>query len=55
MIKVYVSSTFRDLREYREKVRDALSQLGFRGVAMEYYVAEGRRAIETCLAEGMSQ
>jgi GTPase SAR1 family protein len=51
MAKVYVSSTFRDLREYREKVRLALSQLGFDGVAMEYYVAEGRRPIEKCLAD----
>jgi hypothetical protein len=51
MVKVYISSTFRDLHEYREKVRLALSQLGYEGVAMEYYVAEGRRPVEKCLAD----
>lgn len=51
MTKVYVSSTYRDLLDYREKVRLALSQLGFEGVAMEYYVAEGRRPVEKCLAD----
>ena len=51
MVKVYVSSTYRDLLEFREKVRLALTQLGFDGVAMEYYVAEGRRPVEQCLED----
>jgi hypothetical protein len=51
MAKVYISSTFRDLREYRQKVRDALSELGYSGVAMESYVAESKRPVEKCLAD----
>ncbi|HEU4558069.1 MAG TPA: DUF4062 domain-containing protein, partial [Longimicrobium sp.] len=48
-MKVYVSSTYKDLKEYREKVREALLQLGIEGVAMEYYVAESRPPVEECL------
>jgi GTPase SAR1 family protein len=50
-LKVYVSSTYRDLKDYREKVREALLQLGYEGVAMEYYVAESRRPVEKCLED----
>jgi hypothetical protein len=39
MARVYVSSTYQDLREYRESVRLALQQLRQEDVAMETYVA----------------
>ena len=51
MAKVYVSSTFFDLREYREKATNVLRQMGHEDVAMEYFVAEDRRPLERSLAD----
>jgi GTPase SAR1 family protein len=51
MAKVYVSSTFIDLQEYREKVRTVLRRMGHEDVAMEYYVAEDQRPVERCLSD----
>jgi Domain of unknown function (DUF4062)/HEAT repeats/NACHT domain len=51
MAKVYVSSTFLDLREYREKVRTVLRRMGHEDVAMEYYVAEDQRPLDRCLSD----
>ncbi len=51
MARVYVSSTFADLRDYREAVRLAIRRLGHEDVAMEYYVAEDVRPVEKCLAD----
>lgn len=51
MAKVYLSSTFEDLRECREKVRLVLQQLRHVDVAMETYVAEPERPLEKCLAD----
>jgi HEAT repeat protein len=51
MARVYVSSTFEDLRECREKVRLILQQLGHTDVAMETYVAGPERPVEKCLAD----
>jgi hypothetical protein len=51
MAKVYVSSTFVDLEEYREKVEKVLRRMGHTDVAMEYYVAEDRRPVERCLQD----
>ena len=45
MARVYVSSTFADLRDYREAVRLAIRRLGHEDVAMEYYVAEDVRPV----------
>ena len=39
MAKVYVSSTYRDLQEYRELVRIVLHRMMHEDVAMEYYFA----------------
>jgi hypothetical protein len=49
--RVYVSSTFGDLRECREKVRLVLQQLGHIDVAMETYVAGPERPTKKCLAD----
>ena len=51
MTTAYVSSTYEDLRECRDKVALALRQLGLNDVAMESYVAEPRRPLEQCLAD----
>jgi tetratricopeptide (TPR) repeat protein len=49
--RVYVSSTFEDLRGHREQVRLALQRLGMQDVAMETYVAESERPLQRCLAD----
>jgi hypothetical protein len=46
---IYVSATCRDLRAYREAVRNAIRELGHVDVAMEYYVAEHARPLIRCL------
>src|ERR1051325_5597048 len=51
MARVYISSTCRDLREWRERVRSALRKLGHEDIAMEHYMAESRRPLERCLED----
>jgi tetratricopeptide (TPR) repeat protein len=51
MARVYVSSTFKDLEECREKVRIALKQIGHEDIAMEYYVAEDKKPLGKCLED----
>ena len=49
MARIYVSSTFSDLEEYRKEVSLALRRLGHEDVAMEYYVADDKRPLDQCL------
>jgi GTPase SAR1 family protein len=49
MARIFVSSTFRDLEECREKVRNVLRRMGHEDVAMEYFVAEDKRPLDKCL------
>ena len=49
MARIYVSSTFSDLEDYRKQVSVALRRLGHEDVAMEYYVAEDRRPLDRSL------
>jgi len=51
MAKVYVSSSYLDLKDYREQVRLVLRRMGYEDKAMEYYVAEDQRPVEKCLAD----
>jgi hypothetical protein len=51
MAKVYVSSTYLDLTECRERVRLTLRRINHEDVAMEYYVAEDQRPLDRCLAD----
>jgi hypothetical protein len=51
MSKVYISSTYEDLRSCREKVDQTLSQLDHAVVAMEDYVARDQRPQEKCIAD----
>src|SRR3989442_1733259 len=54
MARIYVSSTFVDLREHRAKVIETLRQLGHDVVAMENYVAEDQIPLEKCLHDADS-
>jgi hypothetical protein len=49
MIKIYLSSTFEDLRRHRRCVYDALRMLGHDVKAMEDYVAKDERPLVMCL------
>jgi HEAT repeat protein len=51
MAKIYVSSTFLDLQEFREKILYHLQRLQQSVVAMEYYLADDRRPAEKCIAD----
>lgn len=51
MARIYVSSTFKDLKDCREKVRVALRQMSHEDIAMEYYVAEDKRPLYKCLED----
>jgi hypothetical protein len=51
MARIYISSTYGDLKEYREKVYRVLRQLGHDAAAMEDYVATDRRPLARCLAD----
>jgi len=51
MAKIYVSSTYLDLKDCREKVREALRSVGHEDVAMEYYTAGEERPVDKCLAD----
>jgi tetratricopeptide (TPR) repeat protein len=51
MVRIYVSSTYGDLKQHREQVYHALRELGHDVVAMEDYVATDRRPVAKCLAD----
>jgi Domain of unknown function (DUF4062) len=51
MAKIYVSSTYQDLQEYRLQVERVIRRMGHEDVAMEYYVAEDQRPVAKCLAD----
>lgn len=50
-MKVYVSSTFHDLREHRAAIDRALRRMGHDVIGMEQYVAEGTKPLDRCLAD----
>ena len=50
-MRIYVSSTFEDLREHRRAVGRVLRQLGHEVAAMEEYVAEGTRPLAKVLED----
>ena len=54
MSKIYISSTFSDLQEYRVKVIETLRQLGHYVLSMEDYVAEDKLPLQKCF-EGIEQ
>jgi hypothetical protein len=48
-MKIYVSSTFLDLVEYRAAVADAVRRMGHEAKLMENYTAEDRRPLDKCV------
>lgn len=50
-MKIFVSSTFRDLKEEREQVHLYLKKAGLESLGMEYFVAESNTPKEVCLRE----
>ena len=51
MARIYVSSSFSDLADYRKGVSQAIRRLGYEDVAMEYYTAGDMRPLDRCLAD----
>ena len=51
MAKIYVSSTWLDLKDCREAVRRALRSMGHEDIAMEYYTAGVERPVDQCLKD----
>jgi hypothetical protein len=51
MAKIYISSTYGDLKEYREAVYHTLRQMRHDVIAMEDYVATDQRPLEKCLTD----
>lgn len=50
-MKVYISSTYLDLIDYRAAVDRTLRRMGHDVVGMEQYVAEGSKPVERCKAD----
>src|ERR1044071_7013147 len=51
MAKIYISSTYSDLKEYRDLVYRTLRQMRHDVIAMEDYVATDQRPLAKCLAD----
>ncbi|MGD2091126.1 MAG: DUF4062 domain-containing protein [Candidatus Aminicenantes bacterium] len=51
MAKIYISSTYVDLKKEREAADKAVQRLEHQAIAMEYYVASDRRPVDKCLAD----
>ena len=49
--RVYVSSTFEDLKDYRAKINEGLRRAGYELVAMEDYPAFDQRPLQKCLED----
>ena len=50
-MKVYISSTYQDLVEYRAAVDRTLRRMGHDVIGMEQYIAEGSKPVERCKAD----
>ncbi len=50
-MKIYISSTYRDLERYRRAVAQVLRRMGHQPIGMEDYVAEGARPLFRCLQD----
>lgn len=50
-MKIYLSSTFQDLRPHRTAVAAVLRRMGHQVIGMEEYVAEGTRPLARCLED----
>jgi Domain of unknown function (DUF4062) len=50
-MRIYVSSSYRDLSEYRAALLEVLGRLKHTAVAMENYVSEAQIPVEKCLTD----
>jgi hypothetical protein len=50
-MKIYISSTYRDLQKQRTAVAGVLRRMGHQPIGMEEYVAEGARPLDRCLRD----
>jgi tetratricopeptide (TPR) repeat protein len=50
-LRVYISSTYQDLVEYRSKAAEAIRKIGYEVVGMETYAASDARPVDKCLAD----
>jgi hypothetical protein len=50
-MKIFISSTFEDLKEEREKLHISLKKAGLESLGMEFFVAESNSPREVCLRE----
>ena len=48
MLKIFLSSTYRDLAEYRSKILEKLNA-AFEGVGMEQFIPDGSNSQEVCI------
>ena len=51
MARIYLSSTFEDLKDCRAAAYRTLRKLGHDVISMEDYVASGQRPLAQCLAD----
>ena len=51
MTTIYLSSTYEDLKEYRQAVFEDSRKNGYEVIAMEEYVATDSRPVEKCLKD----
>ena len=51
MARIYVSSTYEDLKKEREAAAKAVRRLGHQAIAMEDYVATDKRPVDKCLQD----
>ncbi len=51
MSRIYLSSTYEDLKAHRREVSDGLRKLGHQVIGMEDYVAEGSRPLAKCVRD----
>jgi len=51
MANIFISSTYKDLNGYRERVSSVIRKMGHVDIAMEYYGAEDKRPLDKCLED----
>jgi hypothetical protein len=51
MMRVYISSTYQDLKKQRQAAAEAARLLGCQPIAMEDYVARDERPLDVCVAD----
>lgn len=51
MADIFISSTYIDLKEHRERVSSVIRKMGYTDIAMEYYGAEDKRPLDKCLED----